>query len=415
MTSIDRTGDLFAPQGGVNGRFRRFAKPFRAAIEGLAEGSPRLAELGETFPALLFALATGFATEERRRASLSSIHGGAALRDAAAALGLPWWLRRLPPEAFVAPLGHGMPDGAAFACRVGSLLPSDAADARAWLARLLFAYRTVGEDYAVWIARQKRFPGGGVGDISETLLAAWAWHANRPETPLHGLLRTPWSEAISLRRALDEAKAWSMRIDLAVALGHGIDDPWFPAGEHGAYEFVPLQRLEQFLAEALVMNNCLDQFADHVRQGRSRVFSVRKSGRAVADLEIGAHDDDCCIPRIVQLRGPRNRRVGTEVWQATLAWLAAQDFRPLPRINDTAERMRRQQLIRVVWRPMLDSLKGTPTVNRVQAVAFGKEVSNSFRVFQAAVGATRSARAHEAEHTELVASGQSGGRSTTDG
>lgn len=383
---FDTTRDLYRSPSGLGGWSSRFARPYRTAIDKLAASSPRIADLAETFPGLLFALATGYGGTDQRQEAVGLIHSGALLRDVADRIGLPWWLRRLPPESFKAPLS-GLPDGTAFSLRISNIVPQDPEEAAAWLARTLFAYQTAGEVYALWIARQKRFPTGVAGEITETLLAAWAWHSLHPDTPAYPLLRTQWSDGISLKRALEEAKAWSMRIDLAVALGAGIEDTWFPGGASGPYEFVPLTRLDQFLSEALTMNNCLDQFADHVRHGRSRVFSIRKAGRVIADVEIGPHDDDCCVPRIVQLRGPRNRRVGPDVWQATLAWLAAQEFRPLPRINETADRHRRQQLIRAIWRPLLDDLKGTSSEKRVQALAFGKEVSRSFRAFQAATAA----------------------------
>ena len=383
ISSFETTRDLYHSPLGLSGRLTRFARPHRAAIESLAVSSPRVEELAETFPGLLFALATGFGGAKRRHEAVRLIHTGALLRDVTDLIGLPWWLRRLPPEAFQSPL-DGLPNGVAFSLRIGNLVPSEPAETRAWLARTLFAHRTVGENYALWIARQKRFPSGVAGEITETLLAAWAWHSRHPDTPAYPLLRTQWSDGIGLRRALEEAKAWSRRIDLAVALGTGIEDMWFPGGMCGAVEFVPLARLEHFLSEAQAMNNCLDQFADQVRRGRSRVFSIRKAGRIVADIEIGPHDDDCCVPRIVQLRGPRNRRVGPEIWQVALTWLAAQEFRPLPRVNEATDRHRRQQLIRAIWRPLMDDLKGASGEKRVQALAFGKEVSRSFRAFQVA-------------------------------
>ena len=388
ITTTDTTRDLSPTSLRSGGWLVRFDRRHRPAVERLAASSPRIEDLAETFPALLFALATGYADAERRQITLLLIRSGAPLREAAEILGLPWWLRRLPAQCFVEPL-ETIPDGAAFTLRIANLVPLDPAEAPAWLARTLFACHAVGESYALWIARQRRFPGGLIGEISESLLAAWAWHSLHPETPGHAVVRTLWSDTISLRRALDEAKAWSQRIDLAVALGTGIEDTWFPAGTHGAFEFVPLIRLEDFLAEAMAMNNCLDQFADQIRTGRSRVFSIRKGGRMVADVEIGAHDDDCAVPRIVQLRGPRNRRAGPEIWQATLSWLAGQAFRPLPRVVETADRTRRQQFIRAIWRPMMDSVKGTPMEKRVQALAFGKEISRSYRAFQGTPAAQR--------------------------
>jgi hypothetical protein len=93
----------------------------------------------------------------------------------------------------------------------------------------------------------------------------------------------------------------------------------------------------------------------------------------------------------VQLRGPRNRRAAPEIWQATLGWLSQQTFRPLPRISETSDRPRRQQLIRAIWRPMLDSVKGTAMEPRIQALSFGKEISRSYRAFQGAPDAAAGA------------------------
>lgn len=341
-----------------------------------------------TFPGLLFALATDRTTRATRDVALRLIDGGAPLRQVAKAVDLPWWMRRLPPECFREPLPAELPDGGEFGHRIANLVPAEAAEAARWLARVLDAHAIAGCDYALWIARQRRFPTGVTGEISETLLAAWAWFSLRPETAAFATIRVPWSADISLRRALEEAKAWSLRLDLAVALGQGIADPWFAGGERGAFSFVPLQRLEEFLAESVVMGNCLDQFADQVRAGMTRVFSIRKAGRSIADVEIGAHPDDPAVPFIVQLRGPKNRRAGPEVWQAALLWLSSQSFRPLPRPNETAERVRRQQLIRVLWRPLLETVKGTAHERRIQALAFAKEVSRSFRAFQTAGAAS---------------------------
>ena len=61
-------------------------------------------DLAETFPALLFALSTGFGSAPKRDRSFDLICAGASLRYAADALGLPWWLRKLPAQAFTEPL-----------------------------------------------------------------------------------------------------------------------------------------------------------------------------------------------------------------------------------------------------------------------------------------------------------------------
>ena len=128
--------------------------------------------------------------------------------------------------------------------------------------------------------------------------------------------------------------------------------PGARGSRHGLH-FVALRTAEEFIREAAAMDNCLDQFADRLEQGSSRVFSIRKNGRSVADLEIGAHDEEPSMPAVRQLRGPRNRRARPQLWQAAYAWLGAQDVRrhlPPPRSAPTRRA-----------RALLPSRSGSPT------------------------------------------------------
>ncbi|MEL7544897.1 MAG: hypothetical protein AAGJ70_14125, partial [Pseudomonadota bacterium] len=94
--------------------------------------------------------------------------------------------------------------------------------------------------------------------------------------------------------------------------------------------FAPLRTLEDFLEEAATMGNCLDQYAGPINNTHVRVFSVRRGDTVVANLELAPHDDDCLMPTIEQLRGPRNNRATPDVWQAAYAWLGAQKFSSFP-------------------------------------------------------------------------------------
>jgi hypothetical protein len=353
-------------------RLARFRRPHRRAVQALAQSSPRLEDLADTFPGLLFALATGFGSFEQRAHAKILINSGAPLRCAADALGLPWWLRRLPADAFDGPIAM-LPDGPEFSRRIANLTPPIGLDASEWLHRMALAREACCDSYALWMARQRRLPVGANGDAAQSLLAAYAWHSLNRGSLASSLVRRQWTESMSIKRAVEEARVWSQRIHLAVTLGHGIRDTWFPAGASEGYVFVPLATLEDFLMEAEAMGNCLDQYGDQLRFSHTRLYSVRKGGRHIANLEIGAHEDDCAMPQIEQLRGPRNRRVAVEIWQATYAWLARQDYRTLPREADPNDRTRRLSMIRAIWRPYLEALGTTPHKARVETLMFERE------------------------------------------
>ena len=94
--------------------------------------------------------------------------------------------------------------------------------------------------------------------------------------------------------------------------------------------------------------------ARHLTLGRVRVFSVRKAGRSVANLELALRPDDATMPGIVQLRGPRNRRVSTHVWQAVHAWLGSQPFRAVT--GAPTDPACAESTLRALWRPYLNAL-----------------------------------------------------------
>ena len=77
---------------------------YRRFIRELTSCSTALEDLADSFPGLLFALASNYATPAQREQAFDLVYEGAPLREAADALGLPWWLRKLPPRAFAAPL-----------------------------------------------------------------------------------------------------------------------------------------------------------------------------------------------------------------------------------------------------------------------------------------------------------------------
>lgn len=361
-------------------RIGAFAPAYRQKINELMADDERLEDLADSFPGLLFAIATGYGDGDARKRALELVLAGAPLRSAAAALGLPLWLRRLPAAAYGEPL-RPVPPSDDFACKIHGLIPGPQV-AGVWLSRVLLAGEVCGEDAALWIARQYKGGGPQADDHGFLYVLAWIWHADRPQASLHRLLRLRWHPQLAVRRAAEEIELWRQRLALAVALGDGVKDTWLAEGHSRGFDFVALRKAEDFIAEAERMDNCLDQYA-HRLEGRAvRVFSVRKDGRSVADLEIACHEQELGMPAIAQLRAARNRRAAMDVWQAVYAWLGDQSIRQADPELLRQDRASRRRTTARLWRPFLESLSGETRV--MFATAFGTRATLPRRVRVAA-------------------------------
>ena len=325
----------------------------RRRVDEIANQAACFEELAETFPGLLFALATNYGTAEARRAAVAHLISGSRLREAANALGLPWWMRKLPPQAFNKRL-ETLPDDPKFSARIVNLLPTVPAISAKWLERVTQAYRICGSDFALWVARHDRFHAPLITDPALPYVAAWAWFASHPDTLGAQLLRRPWTPNMSPRRAFDEVTAWRKRIRLALTLSALGRKPWLSEGSALGYEFVELRTIDDFIAESDTMDNCLDSFSEKLESGVSYVFSIRRNGSPVADIEIGVHPVEPTMPSIVQLRGPKNKRAHPEIWRAAYNWLGNQELHPVPAqvVNSAA----RRRAWRTLWKPYLSTL-----------------------------------------------------------
>lgn len=342
-----------------------FPSVSRPAVDRLARIAPALEDLAESFPALLFALATGYGSVSARRAALAAVTHGLPLREAASRLALPFWLRKLPAGAFAAPL-VSPPSEPQLVNRLMSLIPSTPAAAAAWLERVLIAHNAalaIGRpELALWVAQQYRGVQPSPRSASFLTTLAWAWFgAGRAEPgEMRGqalLLGTRWTLSLGVRRASIETRLWRERIALDVCLGSGISDTWVAEGRVGDLAFVALRTADDFIAEAQAMDNCLDRYADRLAGRAVRVFSIRRDGRAIANVEIAAHEREPGHPSIAQLRGPHNRRAPLEVWQAAHAWLGSQPLRLADkRLEIKAGARVRARRQAAIWQPFLESL-----------------------------------------------------------
>ena len=87
------------------------------------------------------------------------------------------------------------------------------------------------------------------------------------------------------------------------------------------------------------------------------MFSIRRDGRSIANLEISDHEGEPGHPTISQLRGPHNRKAPLDVWQATFAWLGAQPFRLAePRMQIKVGKATRVRRSIKLWQPFVDVL-----------------------------------------------------------
>ncbi len=348
-------------------RLETFAPANRSAIAVLIARSPRLADLADSFPALLFALATGYATAAARTAAIEAVEAGSPLKEAARLLCLPMWLRKMPAASLTpGSLSPGSPaDGlvrvpsdSALSARLVSLIPPQPKAAAAWLDRVIAAHQTGRAELTLWVAQQyKGHRPAAHGALFLTTLA-WAWFSlDGQGSRGASLITEKWRPSLGAARAAKAAALWRERIALEVCLGPGIADAWMAEGAAGSFDFIALRTADDFIAEAGAMDNCLDRYADRLVGRAVRVFSIRQDGRSIADMEIATHEREPGHPVIAQLRGPHNRRASLDVWRAAYQWLGSQPLRLADksttiRVSPVARRRRQDE----IWRPFLANL-----------------------------------------------------------
>jgi hypothetical protein len=346
-----------------------FPATYRAQIAELAEGDRNIEDLAATFPTLLFALATGYGAADQRRAALDAILAGKKLKIAAQTLGLPFWLRRLPPAALTGPLPV-LPEDPGFALAVVPALPRQPEAMLPWLDFISLADRLAGRDVAIWFARHARLTPPAAPITEALWILAWAFYAKRPDTIAGRIQRHGWTPRAGPRSARDETANWRKRIEGLLALGTGFPNTWFADGSAMGYEFVALRSPEDLFAECASMRNCLDLYALRLGHMRSRLFSVRSRGKPIATLELGLRNDEVGVPFIVQLRGIGNRRAAPSVWQAVHAWMGSQSFAHL----DRAPRPKRMSLVlrRELWAPLTAAAAAIGMSDRIEPLTIGR-------------------------------------------
>jgi len=305
---------------------------------------PRLADLALSFPALLFALAVPRRGCDAEPA-LACVIGGRPLAEAAAAAGVPMWLRKLPPEAFDRPIDP-LPDGELFRRQIANHLPRSPKLMPTWLQLVSQMAVLAHEPAAVWIAREFVRAPRAVNLDRMHLLGLWVWFSGQRATFGHGLTKRPWTPDMKLDAAVAAACVWRSMIALHLNLGQQpIRDMWLNPGRVGDYEFRPLHGVSDINDEAAAMRNCVRTYGDDIAHNRSRLWSVRRGGERVATLEIAVRYRDPLL-NIVQLKGPGNAAVPRELWWIARRWLQMHE---LPQIETGKIRWDQARLDEATW------------------------------------------------------------------
>ncbi len=289
----------------------------------MANRHPRLGDLAFSFPALLFALSVRRA-QFPANAVAEAVIRGESLKQVAQLVGLPLWLRKLPPEYFTGPIPK-LPDGEVFRRRICNALPKHTRRLGLWLNTVSFTAYWGGEDFAVWAAAQMARSHVEVRN-DWARLSLWAWYSLRPELEARQLIATPWTPSISLDKAADAAGTWLKAVDERLtgrSAAPAVLDPG-PYEVEG-YVFHPLVGREEIVAEAEAMENCMRDYLDEVVDGTLAFWSVRRDGERLAVLAVERTRWNP-IPHIREMKAKANAEAPVEIWLAAARWLAGHDL-----------------------------------------------------------------------------------------
>ncbi len=313
---------------------RRFAKSSRKRLRKLAKTSPRLGDLLYAFPGAAVALATGYGGAQARAAAVRLVKEGAPLARTAEALGLPMWLRRLPPEAFDAPLPDRIEPDADFDRRIVNLIPEAPAATGLWLELTLAAHRVYGAEVAVWLAGQAplRRPAAPSTQaerrpIAVRLLGLYAWTSGRRDLTARRFMLAPWNRRMALSCAVEQTRSWLERAVIEYCRREDASvGRWTETQRVGAFSIAPRLTPEQLEGEGRAMENCVATYAGAVAAGHCLIYAIRRGGQSVATLEIRANADGQAY--VAQLSGRANGPTPDKVPAAVRTWLSRQKARP---------------------------------------------------------------------------------------
>ncbi|MEO0730473.1 MAG: hypothetical protein AAFY64_08830 [Pseudomonadota bacterium] len=331
-------------------RLQQFSPACRPYVASISKRSTALEDLAETFPALLVALATGYGSNASRADAFQAVADGQKLKSVSRILGLPWWTRKLGADVFDGGLPR-LPTRSDIDLAMANFVPPNGTRAQAdWFARVCKAARAGTPDFMVWAARHARAIGRSADDPTFEFACAYAWHSSQPSLPAAQLIGSPFHPDMTPRRVREEVRRWRQRIALSIALENQPRLAWSRYGPATDYRFEALRTTDDFIAESRAMKNCLDRYSGPIETGSVILYSIRRDGRAIADIELLVTDDPQHPIRISQLKGIANRTVGPHVWRAARDWVSHQSAR-WPRPTRRGSRRSPNAAFAALWGP----------------------------------------------------------------
>lgn len=340
-------------------QIKRFDRTYRRRLRKFTRTSSRHGDLLFTFPAVAFALVSGRGTPDRRGDAARLVRDGAPLGQIGEMLDLPGWMRRLPPEAFTSPIGN-LTTGPAFARKVVGRIPQEPEQAAGWLRALETALTAGDEDFAYWLAGQPIYAEPFEGEAPVRPLAMYAWFSRQKEVRGHRLIATPWTKQMRFRAAVRHMCEWFDRVvaDLSRADVKRGPGRYSRRRSGNGYQMVPLRSAQDLAEEGRAMNNCVGSYAGMVAARECMIFSVRRGAVRLATLEVRWRGGARPVPWIAQLEGPGNTAADNAIWEAVMAWLAAQEGFFLATPSSVARMSVDATRWKALWMPYVNA-KGT--------------------------------------------------------
>lgn len=321
--------------GAVAPAIARYDKSVRRRLRKLAKSVRRFGDLIQSFPAAAFAIATHHGPSDRRRDAVRLVKDGAPLKKIAAALGLPPWLRMLPPEAFAGKLPEAAlrQDDEAFGRKIANVAPKSPERAAMWLAWVLEARVACDDAFAIWLAGADCFTDprplseDAAAAPPETLapLAAFAWMSRYGIGPGRAqLAANRWRRQATFFLGVSGACDWVDRLITLECAGVTMTKAslaWRRREVVDGFEITPLTTAAQLRREGQVMNHCVATYAEDVARGRCLIYAIRRDGAPIATMEVIATGSPGGRGRIVQLMGRSNRAPSAAVAAAATRWL----------------------------------------------------------------------------------------------
>ncbi len=310
-------------------QLRRYHRSYRRRLRKFAHTGNHMRDLVFAFPAAAFTLASGHGDSRRRADALALVRSGARLRDVANALDLPGWSRRIPPEAFVEPIGV-LPMADDFTRRIVCLVPKDLQGSAMWFQWVKRSNVLCDDQFALWIAKQRFWHNDHGSCAMLQPLAAYAWFSLAGDAAVLRLMEQRWSPKMRIAKAVAIARDWLKRGLAGLCDSNGrLAGRWLETQRCRGFQIVPLRTPEELQQEGRRMNHCVGSYAAKVASGTCLIYSVRQGTKSVATVEVLPHWSIDGKPHIAQLRGPRNEDVDAAIRSVVKTWLSRQGPYPL--------------------------------------------------------------------------------------